>query len=145
MTRDRTKGKPDELESSKRGRPGEIEWLDRTRYVLRFLGDPIALQKSPLCRLARLEQLAEAKYPYGIVAKGRVLNELVIECLQEIESDLDGFDGVSKLKMFITLTRKGMGPARASRQIGVTPEHASRTYKRTLVDLLTEKLLIKLR
>ena len=131
--------------SAKRGRPAGTDWQDRARYVLRHLGDPIALQRSPLCQLVSLERLAEAKYPDGTVARGRTLNGLVIECLQEIETELDGHHGVAKLKMFVTLTRNGMGPARASREIGVTPEHASRNFKRTLVKLLTDKLLIKLR
>lgn len=145
MTGKRTKKEPAELESSKRGRPGEIEWLDRARYVLRHLDDPITLERSPLCRLVALEELAKSKYPNGTTAKGKALNGLIKECLLEIETDLEGYEGVAKFRAFVKLTREGMGPAQAGRQMGITPEHASRTYKRTLVELLTEKLLFKLR
>ena len=68
-----------------------------------------------------------------------------MERLQEIETELDGHPGVAKLKEFVNLTRQGMGVAKASRSIGVTPEYACRAFKRTLVEMLTEKLLIKLR
>ncbi len=63
------KREPDSLEVSKRGRPSELEWQERARYVLRHLGDPITLQKSPLCRLVTLERMAESRYPNGIVAR----------------------------------------------------------------------------
>ena len=116
----------------------------RARYVLRHLDDPIDLQRSPLCRLVALERLAKARYPNGIVARGRTLRDLALECLQEIEEELDGHTGVSKLKSFITLTRQGMGVTKASRSLGITPEYGSRTFKRELVELLAEKLILKL-
>ena len=131
--------------NARRGRPTGTEWQDRARFVLRHLGDPIALQRSPLCQLVSLERLAEARYPNGIVARGRTLNRLAIECLQEIETELDGHNGVAKLKEFVNLTRQGMGVSKASQSIDVTPEYACRKFKRILVELLTEKLLIKLR
>ena len=139
------KKKTDETKPTKRGRLAASEWQDRARFALRNLGDPIALQSSPLCRLVPLERLAEAKYPNGIVAQGRTLNGLVMECLQEIETELDGHHGVAKLKQFVNLTRQGMGVTEASRTLGITAEYACRAFKRTLVELLTEKLLIKLR
>ncbi|MFC1865149.1 hypothetical protein ACFLYB_00335 [Chloroflexota bacterium] len=129
----------------KRGRLAVEEWQVRARYALRHLDDPIALQRSPLCRLVALERLAKDKYPQGVVAKGRALSDLIQDCLREIEDELDGHAGVAKLKSFIYLTRKGNGVSRASRSIGISPEHASRTLKRNLVELLTEKLLQKLR
>lgn len=89
----------------KRGRLAAEEWQLRTRYVLRHLDDPIALQRSPLCKLVALERLAKAKYPSSVVARGRALHDLALECLGEIEEELDGHAGVAKLKSFITLTR----------------------------------------
>ena len=131
--------------TSKRGRWNESEWQQRTRYALLHLGDPISLEKSPLCRLTFLEELAQSKFPNGIVARGRALNELVNECLREIEAELDGHSGVVNLKEFVVLTRKGMKAVDISKEIGISREHASRSYKRTLVELLTYKLLTKLR
>jgi hypothetical protein len=129
----------------KRGRLATEEWQLRARYVLRHLDDPIALQRSPLCRISAVERLAKAKYPNGIVARGRALHDLIQECLKEIEIELDGHTGVSRLKTFITLTRQGSGVTQASRSIGISPEHASRTFKRNLVELLAEKLILRLR
>lgn len=131
-------------QENKRGRLATDEWRVRARYVLRHLDDPIALQRSPLCRLATLERLAKAKYPNGVVARGRVLHDLALECLHEIEAELDGHAGVTRLKKFVTLTSCGLGVTKASRELGITPEHATRYLKRRLVELITEKLSSKL-
>ncbi len=130
--------------ASKRGRYSKDEWQMRARFVLRHLDDPITLQSSPLCRLAALDRLARAKYSDSIVPRGRALHELSLQCLREIESELDGHAGVAKLKQFIMLTRQGKKVTEASRDIGITPEYASRALKRQLVDLLTEKLILRL-
>ena len=76
--------------------------------------------------------------------RGRALHELALECLQEIESELDGHAGVAKLKAFVALSRQGIRVTDASRNLGITPEYASKALKRSLVELLAEKLLIKL-
>ena len=135
---------PHNIPTSKRGRTTTVEWQCRARYVLRHLDDPIALQRSSLCRLVVLERFAKDKYPSSVVARGRALHDLTLECLREIESELDGHAGVSKLKRFVSLMRQGMGVTKASRSLGVTPSYASRAFKRTLVELLADKLLIKL-
>lgn len=127
----------------RQGRPSAIEWNLRVRHLLRHLDDPIELQRSPLSRATVIEEIAKAKYPNGIVARGRALHDLLVECLQEIENALDGHSQVAKLKEFIALTRQGKGVKEASRAIGVSPEYASRSLKRTLVELLTEILMLK--
>ena len=130
---------------SKRGRPAAEDWHLRARYILRHLDDPIALQASPLCRLAALDRLARSRYPHSIVPDGRALHDVALGCLQEIESELEGHTGVARLRDFVRLTRGGMGVTEASRNLGITPEYASRALKRRLVELLAEKLLAKLR
>ncbi len=116
----------------------------RARYVLRHLDDPITLNGSPLCRLVALERLARAKYSDSIVPHERALHELAMACLQEIESELNGHSGVAKLKTFVIFTRQGMRITEASQKLGITPEHASRSLKRRLVDLFAEKLILRL-
>jgi len=132
-------------ENAKRGRLAAEEWQTRARYVLRHLDDPIALQRSPLCRIAALERLTKEKYPRSIVARGRTLHDLTQDCLREIENELNGHTGVAKLKSFIKLTGQGERVTNASRILGLTPEHVSRNFKRELVQLLAEKLIMKLR
>jgi hypothetical protein len=132
------------VQNTKRGRFSRVEWQVRARFVLRHLDDPITLQTSPLCRLGALEKLAKAKYAESIVPRGRALYELAMECLKEIERELDGHAGVSKLKQFVELTRQGLGVTKASHVLGITPEYTCRSLKRNLIELLTEKLLLKL-
>jgi hypothetical protein len=129
----------------KRGRTPSDEWQRRARYILRHLDDPLALEFSPLCRLPTLESLAKEKYPDSVLAQGRALYSFISECLQEIENDIDGHSGISKLQQFIRLTRQGAGVKKASQVLGVTPSYASRKFKKALVALLSEKLMLKLR
>ena len=98
---------PREITKQTRGRLAIDEWRKRTRYILRHLNDPIALQRSPICRLSTLDRIARLKYPSGVVACGRTLNVIAQECLQEIEAELEGHIGIFKFKTFITLTRQG--------------------------------------
>jgi hypothetical protein len=144
MSAEVRKRKPENRNRTKRGRFSKEEWQLRARYILRHLDDPITLQRSPLCRLVVLEKLAKEKYSDSIVPRGRALHELAMSCLQEIESELDGHAGVAKLKAFVALTRQGTRVTDASRRLGITPEYASRALKRNLVDLLAEKLILKL-
>lgn len=137
-------GRKQDNELVKRGRVSAGEWQQRSRYLLRHLGDPIPLQRSPLCRCQVIERLAVARYPGGVVARGRSLNDVVLQCLEEIEAELDGHNGAAKLKSFTALTRQGMKVIEASRILDITPEYASRSFKRTLVNLLAEKLIMKL-
>ena len=137
-------GRSQDNELVKPGRISAREWQQRSRYVLRHLDNPIALQRSPLCRLRALERLAQDRYARSIVARGRSLNDLAMECLVEIENELDGHAGAAKLKSFTALTRQGKKAVEASRILDITPEYASRSFKRTLVDLLAEKLVMKL-
>jgi hypothetical protein len=135
---------PREITKQKRGRLAIEEWRQRTRYILRHLNDPIALQRSPICRLLTLESIARLKYPSGFVARGRTLHDIAQECLQEIESELEGHNGIHKFKTFITLTRQGNGVSAASRKLGISTEYGCRSFKKELVNLLAEKLISKL-
>jgi len=132
------------IQYPKRGRTAADEWQRRARYLLRHLDDPLALEDSPICRVTELDRLAKEKYPRSVVSRGRTLHDLVLECLEEIEHELDGHDRISRLKEFIRLTREGKGVTEASRLLGVTPEHTIRTYKRNLVTFLADKLQMKL-
>jgi len=63
--------------------------------------------------------------PHGVVARGRFLNDVALECLEAIENELDGHAGAVKLKSFIALTRQGRKAIEASRILDITPEYPS--------------------
>jgi hypothetical protein len=69
---------------------------------------------------------------------------VALQCLEEIENELDGHAGAAKLKAFIAMTRQGVKAVEASRILDITPEYVSRSFKRTLINLLAEKLIMKL-
>lgn len=133
------------IKPSKRGRTPSDEWQRRARRILRHLDDPLTLEWSPLCRLPSVDQIAKEKYPNSVLPHGRALHDFTKQCLEEIEGELNGHSGVAKLEQFIRLTRQGSGVKKASQVLGVTPSYASRTFKRTLVSLLAEKMMVKLR
>jgi hypothetical protein len=60
----------------------------------------------------------------------------------KIEDELDSHTGATNLKSFIATTRQEMKVVEASRILGVTPEYACRSFERTLVNLLAEKLAL---
>lgn len=132
------------MQSSKRGRTAADEWQRRARFLLRHIDDPLALEMSPVCRISELVRFAKERYPRSIVARGHALHDLIIECLEEIENELNGHDSVSKLKEFVRMTRQGKGVSEAARTLKVTPEYASRGFKRILVSFLADKLQMKL-
>jgi hypothetical protein len=129
---------------SNRGRTTMEEWQNRARYVLRHLDDPLALEWSPICHLPVLEKIAKEKYPNSVLPRGRALHEFISECLQYIENELNGHNALSKLKQFVNLIRRGNRVTKSALSLGVTPSYASRTFKRTLVNLLADKLIIRL-
>jgi hypothetical protein len=133
------------IESSKRGRITIEEWQNRSRYALRHIDDPLALEWSPICRLPIIDKIAKEKYRDGVLPHGRALHDFVLLCLEEIEHELDGHQGVAKLKQFIQLTRQGAGVKKASLALGLTTCYVSREFKKILVELFAEKMMIELK
>lgn len=131
-------------DDKKQGRLSADEWINRTRQILRHRDDPIWLQSSPLARTALVEQIAKERYPYGVVARGRALGDLLGECLEEIAAELGNSARVTKLKEFIDSTREGKGVKESGKAIGVSPEYASRYFQYTVVKLVAEKLMLKM-
>jgi hypothetical protein len=129
----------------RRGRLSTDESQERARDALRHRDDPIWLESSPIAHTALVEQMAEERYPNRVVARGRALCDLIIECLEEIELELGNSAGVARLTRFIECTRQGKGVKQAGQAIGVSPEYASRYFQHTVVELLAEKLMLKMR
>ncbi len=102
----------------RRGRKSQLELETPVMKALRYLGDPIALQRNSLARWSGIATLAERRYTSGVVARGRVLNETLLTCLAEIESELDGQPRVAMLKEFVSLIRKGLTLSETSRRVG---------------------------
>jgi hypothetical protein len=134
----------DYKDDKRKGRLSTEEWQERARDALRHRDDPIWLGRSPLAHTALVEQMAKERYPYGVVARGRAVCDLIVECLEEIEMDLGNSTGVARLREFIQLTRQGKGVKEAGQAIGVSPEYASRYFQHTVVELLADKLMLKM-
>ena len=123
------------------GRKGRHEREERVRYILRHLDDPIMLQRSPVARSAVVEKRASDCCPNQLVARGRALHDLMMEWLGEVESSVEGSASLKQFHDFVVFTRKGMGTMEASRRLGMSAGHVSRTYKRLLVELLMERIM----
>ncbi len=126
---------------TRRGRKDKHEWEERVRYILRHLDDPIMLQRSPVAKSTFVEKRVKDCYANRLVAHGRALHDLMIEWLEEVESSVDGSDRLKHFHDFVVFTRNGMGTMEASRKLGLSSGHVSRTYKRMLVELLIERIM----
>ncbi|MFC1962789.1 hypothetical protein ACFLWB_02185 [Chloroflexota bacterium] len=129
---------------SKRGRVAKSEWEIRVADAFRRRGEPGILEDSPLSRFPAVDKLAKEKYQNRAAPFGRALQDLLWECFEEIESELDDLGGTAKWKSFARLTLKGMGVKWASEESGITSQYTSGKLKPKLMKLLTGKLMIKL-
>ena len=110
------------------------------RYILRHLDDPIMLQRSPVAGLVMVGKRAGESYPNQLVSRGRALHDLVIEWLGEVECSVEESTSLKHFHDYVVFTRKGMGTVEASKNLRLSAEHVSRTYKKMLVQLLVERI-----
>ena len=72
----------------------------------------------------------------------------ILPCQQLLASynsqEASSIEGGTACLPSYSLTRQGKGVTEASRTLGITPEYDSRAFKRRLVELLTDKLMLKL-
>ncbi len=125
---------------SRRGRKDRHEWEERVRYILRYLDDPIMLQRSPVARSAGVEKRALQIYLNRLVSRGRALRDLVDEWFVEVESSIGEFGSLGRFREFVALTRRGKGTVEASEELGLSVGYVSRRYKKLLVELLVERI-----
>ena len=121
-----------------RGRPSSAVLDDQVREALRFLDDPIALEDSPLARLAIVRELTTTKYRGRTCSTGLALRQVLKEILDALASDLEG----TPVGALAAGLRAGLTQADVARQLGISDEYLCRRWKPQLVRLVREQLMM---
>jgi hypothetical protein len=116
-------------------------WQRRVDHALKNLGDRSILNRSPLSRLAYVNELAESKYEGHILPCGLALHEILIECITKITTDLSNEPNLARACNYLDLLVKGLSCQEISKQLGLSREHVSRVYRKKAVELATEEFL----
>jgi len=125
----------------KPGPPSFEELLARVDHALRHLDDRIELNRNPLTRLARVEALARSRYASFVHPRAVALRDVLDATVQAVLSELDGERGLWEVREFLALYRSGATVTRASRTLGLSREHCSRTVKKKALVLVAEKFV----
>lgn len=125
----------------KPGPPSFEELLARIDHALRHLDDRIELNRNPLTRLARVEALARARHASSVHPRALALRDVLDSTVEAVLSDLDGERGLREVREFLALYRSGATVTKASRTLGRSREHCSRTLKKKALVLVAEKFV----
>jgi hypothetical protein len=125
----------------KPGPPSIEELLARVDHALRHLDDRIELNRNPLTRLARVEALARSHYASSVHPRAVALRNVLEAAVQAVLSDLQGEQGVRAVREFLFLYRSGATVTAASKTLGISREHCSRTVKKKALTVVAEKFV----
>jgi DNA-binding NarL/FixJ family response regulator len=118
-----------------------ILWQKRVGEALRNLPDRSALSRSPLARLSYVEKIASERYNGRLMAKGLALREVLCGCVEGVVSDVANEPTLRRERQYLELVRDGLSCSEASKRLGLSREHVSRTYRKKALQLLTEEFL----
>ena len=117
------------------------EWDRRIDHALRNLGDRSVLNASQLARLTYVRRLAEDEYRGHILPKGLALHDLLTNCIRKICTELEDEPGLTRACRYLELLVQGISRKEISRQLGLSREHVSRTYRKKAVKIVTEEFM----
>jgi len=123
----------------KPGPPSFEELVVRVDHALRHLEDRIELNRNPLTRLTRVGTLAQRRYPGCVHPRAIALREIVRQAVGEVVAELDGEAGLAHVRAFLVLYASGSTVKGASRKLGLSREHCSRTIKKKALLLVAER------
>lgn len=107
------------------------------RRALLRMDDPIALEESPLARLAIIERCAGELFTRRVCARGLALSRILHVCLRQVGADLGEHHPAATLARALD---RGMTQASAAREIGISEEHLTRRWKPAVVALVLDRL-----
>jgi len=123
----------------KPGPPSFEELLARVDHALRHLDDRIELNRNPLTRLARVEAVARSHYASSVHPRALALRDMLDATVQAVLSELQGERGLRAVREFLFLYKSGATVTEASKTLGMSREHCSRTVKKKALTLVAEK------
>lgn len=125
----------------KPGPPSFEELLVRVDHGLRHLDDRIELNRNSLTRLARVEALARSHHASSIHPRAVALRDVLEATVNAVLSELQGERGLRAVREFLSLYRSGATVTKASKTLGMSREHCSRTVKKKALTLVAQKFM----
>lgn len=129
--------------------PGEVEnteaWIGKMAWALRHLHDRSALNRSSLARLDAVEKLAREKYQSHLMPRGLALREILLNCVAEAIKEAQAEPGLTKVARYLELMIEGFTCKEISKEIHLTREHVSRTYRRKALELVADHFRLRIR
>ncbi len=116
-------------------------WYARIYDALRKLDDRLALNRSPLARLACVEKLAREKYGGRVQPRGLALRELLLASIERTLQDLGEEPANSRACRYLVLMKQGLSCRQIAIELGLSREHVSRLYRRKALELVTSVFL----
>jgi len=125
----------------KRGPPSFDELVIRVDHALRHIDDRIELNRNPLTRLTRVETLARTRYAACVHPQAVALRDMIDVAVRVVLGELQGEAGLRAVREFLALYRSGATVRQASKKLGLSREHCSRTVKKKAIALVAEKFM----
>ena len=113
----------------------------RSGHGLRNLGDRTVLASSRLARLAYIEKLAVSTYYGHVLPRGLALHDTLLFCVEKASEELGSELGLVRVCRYLQLAAQGLSCQEISRQLGLSREHVSRSYRKKAIRLLTHQFL----
>jgi len=129
------------ISNLKPGPPSFEDLLSRVDHALRHLDDRIELNRNPLTRVDRVGAVARSCYGSSVYPRAVALRDVIDASVQAVLSELEGDLGLREVREFLVLYRSGATVTTASRSLGVSREHCSRTVKKKALVLVAEKFI----
>jgi hypothetical protein len=120
---------------------GPEVWRARIWHALRHLDDRSILNQSPLARLSYIQRLAESQFQGNALVRGLALKHVLITCVDKIIAELNSEPGLRRTCEFLQLIKQGTSVTTASKSLGLSREHVTRTYKKKAVELVAQEFL----
>ncbi len=130
-----------DLRFQKPGPASFDEVVARVGHALRNIGDRIELNRNPLTRLASIERLAQARYSRRLHPQAVALREIVERALGDVVRELEGEARMEQIRTFLVLYGSGATVAAASRKLGISREHCSRTIRKRALALVAGRFV----
>jgi AraC-like DNA-binding protein len=111
---------------------------DQVGSALRVIQDLSALNRSPLARIAHVENLARDQYQRHILPRGLALRAVLASCVDQVINDLSGEPALKRQCDYLRMIKDGVRCKEISRSLGCSREHVSRKYRREALALLSE-------
>ena len=141
LARHRGPSRASEVSRSYRDEAVRRQWIARLGKALGDLEDRSALNQNPLAHVAYIERLAAEKYRGQILPRGVALRRTILDCVDEVCTQLVDESGLAKARDYLRMRADGYTCKNASMRLGLSREHVSGGIRPKALQLLAEQFI----